>query len=94
MITVFTKPVCPQCEQTKRYLKSAKVEYNVRPVEEVTGLIEDLEIMTAPIVVMELDTGFFAIHSGHKTKILDKMILVTKQKEAEAKRAEADVYDF
>lgn len=87
MITVYTNKQCSQCEQTKRYLTKHGVDFSIRPVAALTGLVQDLGLMTAPVVVMELADGFFAVNSGHSEKILDKMIIVSKQKENET-------YDF
>jgi glutaredoxin-like protein NrdH len=54
MITVYTKPACPQCIGTKRYLDKAGVDYETIDVTLVEGAREAVEALgytSMPVVV-------------------------------------------
>lgn len=57
MIKIYTNENCNQCEQTKRYLDNAGIEYEVKPFAEHPDELKkfiDMGFRSAPIV--ESDT--------------------------------------
>jgi len=53
-ITVYTKPQCPQCEQTKKWLDGRGIAYETRDVTADEGAREEalaLGYLGAPVVV-------------------------------------------
>lgn len=53
-ITVYTKPQCPQCEQTQRWLDGRGIAYESRDVTADQGAREEalaLGYLGAPVVV-------------------------------------------
>ena len=55
-ITVYTKNSCPQCEFTKRVLKSNNVAFEERNLdtdEEALEIVKGLGFAAAPVVVAE-----------------------------------------
>ena len=56
MITVYTKPECVQCEQTKRFLDRHNMEYNTIDLtqdEEALKKVLDMGYSSAPVVITE-----------------------------------------
>ena len=52
-VTVYTKPNCPQCDQTKRLLTRDNVKYDEEPIgDEERQLFLGHGFMSAPIVVV------------------------------------------
>lgn len=54
MTTVYTKPACVQCEQTKKLLDRNGVEYNVVDITkdaEAYDKIVSMGFMAAPVVI-------------------------------------------
>jgi glutaredoxin-like protein NrdH len=53
-IIVYSNPNCVQCEQTKRYLISNGVEFQIKMIEEspeVKAIIDANDYKAAPVVV-------------------------------------------
>lgn len=62
MITVYTLPSCVQCNQTKRYLDRAGVEYQTVDLStdpQAYAAVQALGYMAAPVVIVndDGDTG-------------------------------------
>jgi glutaredoxin-like protein NrdH len=58
MITVYSKPACPQCNATYRYLKKAGLKYTSIDVTEDADAAEyvaSLGYQSAPVVVVDDD---------------------------------------
>ena len=58
-ITVYTKPMCVQCDATKRALNKAGLEYTLVDItEDAAALshVKSLGFMQAPVVVTETDS--------------------------------------
>jgi glutaredoxin-like protein NrdH len=54
VITVYSKPACPQCNMTKKVLDKAGLEYSVVDLTqdaEATALVTELGYSSAPVVV-------------------------------------------
>lgn len=54
MITVYSKPQCPQCEQTKRQLRKSGIEFIVSDVTEDSTAYETVKTLgyqALPVVV-------------------------------------------
>lgn len=54
MVTVFTKPHCPQCEATKRQLNRQGVEFEVVDLSENPTILSQLQesgFRQAPVVI-------------------------------------------
>lgn len=67
-ITVYSKPACVQCTQTKRWLDRAGIEYRTIDISlpenaEVLEAIKELGYSGAPVVIVseftELDTHWY-----------------------------------
>lgn len=57
-ITVYTKPGCPQCTATTRYLDDRGVDYAIFDVTTDTAALETVQqlgYMAAPVVVTAAD---------------------------------------
>ncbi|MGV0656757.1 glutaredoxin family protein [Mycolicibacterium thermoresistibile] len=55
-ITVYTKPQCPQCEQTKKWLDGKGIPYETRDVtldQEAREYVLGLGYLGAPVVVAD-----------------------------------------
>ena len=53
-ITVYTKPHCPQCDSTKRFLDRLGATYETRAISDNPSIVTQAKergIMSAPIVV-------------------------------------------
>lgn len=64
-VTVYTLPVCVQCNQTKKLMDREGIEYdavNLQDVPELAAEFKDAGLLQAPIVVVGNDgrrwTGF------------------------------------
>lgn len=58
MVTVYTKPQCPQCDQTKKYLDREGVEYvtvDLTEDPEAMKKVVDMGFASAPVVITETD---------------------------------------
>lgn len=58
-ITVYTKPQCVQCDQTKRYLDSKGIGYEVVDITadaEAYKLVTDMGYLAAPVVTTGEDS--------------------------------------
>jgi glutaredoxin-like protein NrdH len=58
MVTVYTKPNCPQCVQTKRVLDRNKVAYSTVDLTEdpeSMKMVQDLGFASAPVVITDTD---------------------------------------
>lgn len=67
MITVYTKPQCPQCDATKRALDKRGIEYRLKPVgvggphdEAIIAKLQELGHRQMPVVLNGKDhwSGF------------------------------------
>lgn len=60
-VTVYSKPLCVQCDATKRSLRKAGIEFTEVDVTEspdaLTYISEELGYVQAPVVVVEDGTG-------------------------------------
>ena len=53
LVTVYTKPACPNCVKTKRHLEKNGVEYTEAPIiPEVIDFATERGIQQAPIVTV------------------------------------------
>lgn len=58
LITVYTKPRCPQCDATKRHLEKKGVEFEAVDLtqdSEARDLVTSLGYLSAPVVVQGKD---------------------------------------
>lgn len=58
-ITVYTKPSCVQCDQTKRFLDKSKIDYSTVDItedQEAFDKIISLGFKAAPVVVTDNDS--------------------------------------
>jgi glutaredoxin-like protein NrdH len=58
MVTVYTKPNCPQCVQTKRVLDRNNVEYKTVDLTEDPAsmkMVQELGFASAPVVITPTD---------------------------------------
>ena len=63
MVTVYSKPSCPQCNMTYRVLDAERIDYEVLDVtqdDEAYQKVKDLGYLQAPVVVTDKDhwSGF------------------------------------
>ena len=77
-ITLYTKPDCVQCEQTKRLFEreGIKPETVIDVTEDDAALahIKDLGYLQAPVVVLKDDEGAVTQHwSGFRPDIIMQM---------------------
>ena len=59
MVTVYTKPSCVQCDQTKRFLDKSKIEYSTIDITEDQEAFEkilSLGFKAAPVVITDNDS--------------------------------------
>lgn len=53
-VTVYSKPACPQCDATKRYLSTKGIEFDVVDVskdETARNLVTGMGYRQAPVVI-------------------------------------------
>lgn len=58
-ITVYTKPSCVQCDQTKRFLDKSNISYatvDITESQEAFDKIISLGFKSAPVVITENDS--------------------------------------
>ena len=56
VVTVYTKPACPQCNATKKALAKFGLEYTEAPIDDqVLDAAMELDIASAPIVCASVD---------------------------------------
>lgn len=58
-ITVYTKPSCVQCDQTKRFLDKSKIDYSTIDITEDQEAFEkiiSLGFQAAPVVITDNDS--------------------------------------
>lgn len=56
IVTVYTKPVCPQCDATKRALDKLGIPYSAEPItDEILASASELDISSAPIVCASIN---------------------------------------
>jgi glutaredoxin-like protein NrdH len=58
-ITVYTKPSCVQCDQTKRFLDKSKIDYSTVDItedQEAFDKIISLGFKAAPVVITDNDS--------------------------------------
>ncbi len=70
-ITVYTSPSCVQCEQTKKYLTSKDLAYDIVDLsenEEAMEMVQSLGFKSAPVVIS--DAGNW---SGFRPDIIAKL---------------------
>lgn len=71
MIKVYTNTNCVQCEQTKKFLDKAGIEYEARPFADYPDELRkfiDMGFKSAPIVETDSD-----VWSGFKIDKLNKL---------------------
>ena len=71
MITVYSKPACPQCEFTKRHLSKLGVEHQVIDVTTdptAVAVVRAMGYSSVPVVVT--DTGHWA---GFRPRLMDEL---------------------
>jgi glutaredoxin-like protein NrdH len=59
MITVYSKPACVQCEQTKKLLTKNGLEFDVIDItqdEEAYNKVVEMGFMSAPVVIAGEDS--------------------------------------
>ena len=59
MVTIYTKPNCPQCDTTKLFLNQKGIAFEDKPLEtspEIFSLIEEKGYKSAPVVVSGSDS--------------------------------------
>lgn len=57
-VTVYTKPVCPQCHATKQALDKLAIVYTTAPIDaDILLAARELELGAAPIVAATLPDG-------------------------------------
>ncbi|OBK04735.1 hypothetical protein A5746_10260 [Mycolicibacterium conceptionense] len=55
-VTVYTKPVCPQCDATKKALDKLNITYSTVAIDdEILAAAAELGIASAPIVCVNVD---------------------------------------
>ena len=78
MITVYSKPNCPQCTATYRKLKSLNAEYlsvDVTQDPEALSFIRSLSYSQAPVVVVRDAQGSVIRHwSGFRPDMIKKEV--------------------
>ena len=76
MITVYSKPNCPQCTATYRKLKSLNAEYrSVTQDPEALSFIQSLGYSQAPVVVVRDAQGNVMRHwSGFRPDMIKKEV--------------------
>lgn len=58
-VTVYTKPSCVQCDQTKRFLDKSKIDYSTVDItedQEALDKIISLGFKAAPVVITDNDS--------------------------------------
>ncbi len=58
-ITVYTKPSCVQCDQTKRFLDKSKIDYltiDITENQEAFDKIISMGFKSAPVVITDNDS--------------------------------------
>lgn len=58
-ITIYTKPSCVQCDQTKRFLDKSKINYSTVDItedQEAFEKIVSLGFKAAPVVITDNDS--------------------------------------
>jgi glutaredoxin-like protein NrdH len=74
-VTVYSKPNCVQCEQTKRYLDLKSIAYNIVDItEDEVALNKVLEMgyKSAPVVIVD-DPAYQEAWSGFRLDSLSKL---------------------
>lgn len=59
MTTVYTKPNCVQCEQTKRYMEKNGIEYTTVDItedQEAFEMVLGMGFKSAPVVITPTDS--------------------------------------
>jgi glutaredoxin-like protein NrdH len=59
MTTVYTKPNCVQCEQTKRYMEKNGIEYDTVDItedQEAFEMVLGMGFKSAPVVITPTDS--------------------------------------
>lgn len=60
-VTVYTKPACPDCDRTKKFLTLAGVDYTPVDVTEnpaaLAYITDDLGYRAAPVIVVNYPDG-------------------------------------
>jgi glutaredoxin-like protein NrdH len=59
MITLYTKPACVQCEQTKKLMNKLNIEYSIIDMTEDPATLEMLiskGFRSAPVVITDNDS--------------------------------------
>lgn len=65
VVTVYTKPACPQCTATTRWLKEHDIEFQEESaVDNVDAIKSLLGIQQAPVTKVLHDTGVQVLWSG------------------------------
>lgn len=76
-ITIYTKPNCMQCEQTKKFLDRSNVSYKTVDISqdsEAYSLVTEMGFQSAPVVVTDIDKW-----AGFKVEKLNQTIEAYKQ---------------
>lgn len=71
MITIFSKPSCVQCDQTKKFLDKNNLEYRVFDVSQDKGallIVSGMGFKSVPVVVT--DDEVWAGYQADKLKAL------------------------
>jgi glutaredoxin-like protein NrdH len=56
VVTVYTKPACPQCNATKQALDKIGIPYTVEAIDDqILDAAAELDITNAPIVCASVD---------------------------------------
>ena len=77
-VTVYTKPSCPQCDATKRWLDKNGITYSTIDVtesaEDLSYIKDELGYIGAPVVLVDDDEGGFTHWSGYRPSMLEQLV--------------------
>lgn len=71
---VYSKDACPQCEATKRVLKSADVPFTEVDAMEYREALVELGVRQAPVVELLIDGRPTLLWSGHKPSFISELL--------------------
>lgn len=74
MVTIYSKPQCPQCDATYRALDKKKIPYTKKQLtEQLTNQFKEQGFMSAPIVTTSNDSW-----SGFRPDKIAELATVTR----------------
>ena len=75
-VTVYTKPSCVQCDQTKRFLDKVNIPYSTIDItenQEALDKILDMGFKAAPVVITDNDS-WAGFNPGKLTKLAEEWV--------------------